>query len=158
MVVREVRGQQPFWNGSLGHVHKGISPLTSLNFPLTSLNSLGEIFPQDIWLSLRVFVFQVISVKNVHFLCGIRKKYYFCNCFLKKRKIGRVTECAGLEIRYTLFRVSGVWIPHLPQTYGETIMKKLIISILLFLPLMSVQAQSVLTPQQQLEEAQKKLE
>lgn len=37
-------------------------------------------------------------------------------------------------------------------------MKKLIISILLFLPLMSVQAQSVLTPQQQLEEAQKKLE
>ena len=24
------------------------------------------------------------------------------------RKIGRVTECAGLEIRYTLFRVSGV--------------------------------------------------
>ena len=37
-------------------------------------------------------------------------------------------------------------------------MKKIIISILLFLPLMSVQAQSVLTPQQQLEEAQKKLE
>lgn len=37
-------------------------------------------------------------------------------------------------------------------------MKKLIISIFLFLPLMSVQAQSVLTPQQQLEEAQKKLE
>ena len=37
-------------------------------------------------------------------------------------------------------------------------MKKLIIYILLFLPLMSVQAQSVLTPQQQLEEAQKKLE
>lgn len=37
-------------------------------------------------------------------------------------------------------------------------MKKLIISILLFLPLMSVQAQSVLTPQQQLEEAQEKLE
>ena len=37
-------------------------------------------------------------------------------------------------------------------------MKKLIISILLFLPLMSIQAQSVLTPQQQLEEAQKKLE
>ena len=37
-------------------------------------------------------------------------------------------------------------------------MKKLIVSILLFLPLMSVQAQSVLTPQQQLEEAQKKLE
>lgn len=37
-------------------------------------------------------------------------------------------------------------------------MKKLIISILLFLPLMSVQAQSVPTPQQQLEEAQKKLE
>lgn len=37
-------------------------------------------------------------------------------------------------------------------------MKKLIISILLFLPLMSVQGQSVLTPQQQLEEAQKKLE
>ena len=37
-------------------------------------------------------------------------------------------------------------------------MKKLIISILLFLPLMSVQAQSVLTPQQQLEEDQKKLE
>lgn len=37
-------------------------------------------------------------------------------------------------------------------------MKKLIISILLFLPLMSVQAQSILTPQQQLEEAQKKLE
>ena len=107
-VVREVKGQQPFWNGNLGHVHKGISPLTSLNFPLTSLNSLGKIFPQDICLSLRVFVFQVISVKNVHFLCGIRKKYYFCICFLKKRKIGRVTECAGLEIRYTLFRVSGV--------------------------------------------------
>ena len=77
-VVREVKGQQPFWNGSLGHVHKGISPLTSHNFPLTSLNSLGKIFLQDIWLSLRVFVFQVISVKNVHFLCGIRKKYYFC--------------------------------------------------------------------------------
>ena len=37
-------------------------------------------------------------------------------------------------------------------------MKKIIISILLFLPLMSIQAQSVLTPQQQLEEAQKKLE
>ena len=37
-------------------------------------------------------------------------------------------------------------------------MKKLFISIFLFLPLMSVQAQSVLTPQQQLEEAQKKLE
>ena len=37
-------------------------------------------------------------------------------------------------------------------------MKKLIISIFLFLPLMSVHAQSVLTPQQQLEEAQKKLE
>ena len=37
-------------------------------------------------------------------------------------------------------------------------MKKLIIYKLLFLPLMSVQAQSVLTPQQQLEEAQKKLE
>ena len=41
-VVREVKRQQPFWNGSLGHVHKGISPLTSHNFPLTSLNSLGK--------------------------------------------------------------------------------------------------------------------
>ncbi len=27
---------------------------------------------------------------------------------LEDWKIGRVTECAGLEIRYTLFRVSGV--------------------------------------------------
>ena len=26
----------------------------------------------------------------------------------RTRKVGRVTECAGLEIRYTLYRVSGV--------------------------------------------------
>lgn len=37
-------------------------------------------------------------------------------------------------------------------------MKKIFIAIFLFLPLMSMQAQSVLTPQQQLEEAQRKLE
>ena len=37
-------------------------------------------------------------------------------------------------------------------------MKKIFIAIFMFLPLMSIQAQNVLTPQQQLEEAQKKLE
>ena len=34
----------------------------------------------------------------------VKKKYYFCS---HERKVGRVTECAGLEIRYTPFGYRG---------------------------------------------------
>ena len=49
-------------------------------------------------------------VKKMPFLFAVcEKKATFASVKRQKDwKIGRVTECAGLEIRYTLFRVSGV--------------------------------------------------
>ena len=38
----------------------------------------------------------------------LRFEVFLLTLHIVKRKVGRVTECAGLEIRYTLYRVSGV--------------------------------------------------
>ena len=64
-------------------------------------------------------------LKKCRIFCSYLDLYYLCIVFQTKSnsiltiimhhdlewyswKIGRVTECAGLEIRYTLFWVSGV--------------------------------------------------
>ena len=65
--------------------------------------------------------------------------------------------------RNPVYPLSGIGIPHLPQhsfffqIISKTNMKKFIIPIMMLLPL-TMQAQTVLTEQQQLEEAQKQLE
>ena len=49
-----------------------------------------------------------ITSKNTIFAMFKGKDEYISCYITREWKIGRVTECAGLEIRYTVYGVSGV--------------------------------------------------
>ena len=57
------------------------------------------------YISYNLVKFELENKKTAIFLAILQNCITFATDL---RKIGRVTECAGLEIRYTLFRVSGV--------------------------------------------------